>query len=440
MASKPFENTNNILKDIQDKLKTIVPEQRFLFQNRLKMKPGKMVGNKYICAIEPNLEQAVTPGGNTRNAYTLRDANAGRIDQLQITPYEATNRAEIAKGMLESSEKGDVAYANVGRNRSKSIVTALKMHQEIDYRYGQVKKAEFDSASNATAITSGYSALTAVMDLQQYSIGMFAGMGNAPVEFFDSAGTQIGGTGYFRRAVNWAVGTRTMLFEFELSADRDAVVSAAAGLEVWFEGERTGVATYDEKVGIDKIITTSTGTLFNVDLDANDLFRGNTLDVSALTNKKMNFLMLMDALNIPISLGLSGKTVNCHINAFSFPGFIDDEAALRRYQATGKAVNGFKALEFLEGDVTIKIIVDPLIKYGEALIYCEDDLERVGTHDVELDSFFYGNNQEGFIHQVPNKNAYEIRCSVDDAIYSENPAGMVKISGIVATDSAYDGT
>jgi hypothetical protein len=439
--AQEFENVNNVLKIIQDGLINTVPEPKFFFANKIKFKKADMVGQYYAAAIQSQLEQAVTPGGNTRLAYDLKVANAGTIDQLQITPYEATNRAEMSKGMLNASEGGgNKAYADVSKNRTKAMLDALRIHQEIDYRYGQKPKMTYDEAANATAETSGQFAATLTLDEAEYSIGILSSTQNARVEFWNSAGNQIANTGtaYYRHMVNFARGTRTALFEFTDQTDRDAVV-ADTDVEVWFEGERTGAAAYDEKVGLDKIITTSTGTLFNVDLDKNDLFRGNTFAVGALTNKKLNMLMIMDALTIPMGLGLSGKTVNMHIAPWHYPGLVDDESALRRYSAEKSAVNGFQSISFLFGDVKINIIVDPYIKLGEAIAYCQEEVRRIGTHDVKLEEFLLS-NKNSYIHKVANKNSYEVLGSVDDAIFTEQPKSTVKITGLDPDGTAYTGS
>ena len=84
-------------------------------------------------------------------------------------------------------------------------------------------------------------------------------------------------------------------------------------------------------------------------------------------------------------------------------------------------------------------MVDPYIKLGEAIAYCQEDLRRIGTHDVQLEEFLL-QNKNSYIHKVANKNSYEVIGSADDAIFSEMPKNTVKIVGLDWDGTAYTGS
>ena len=446
MATTYFESANNILKNIQTSLVNVIPSPSFIFANQIKFEESKKLGNNYVFDVEANYEQAVTPGGSARRASTLYSPNAGRIDQATVPSYRAVNRAIIATAMLDASKTEKTSFDSVIRNRPKSVVMGLAKHNEIDFFYGQTRKGLSHAGTaiaNATQVSASgtWYAATVTLDNDDYAIGMYAGMSGARLEFW-KAGAQIGGASQaYLRTITFKNGSTagSVVVEFESQTDRDAVVTAATSVEIWFLGERTGAAAYDEMIGLNGIVTNTT-TLFGVDTTVNELFRGNTIDWSALTNRKLNLAGLLAAVATPMALGLEGKTVQVHIPQVSMAGLVNDEAALKRYNGNErKGQRGFNTLEFFYNNTSFEIVVNNIVKEGHVFGFVKEECHRVGTHDVQLESATY-DGKDNFLYRASGDiDGYEVRASSDQQVYLERPATSFRIAGVAPLGTAWTG-
>ncbi len=133
--------------------------------------------------------------------------------------------------------------------------------------------------------------------------------------------------------------------------------------------------TFGEMAGLQKIIT-NTGTLFGISASTYSLWKGTT------------------------------------------------ESSF--YGGGKKADQGFESLAFHSTNGVVEVISHPLVKDGDAFILPLDSLMRLGSADLT----FGLNGMEEFVQWVPGKNAYEVQCYADQAIFVERPAHAIFCTGL----------
>lgn len=421
MSTFDSTNANSILKErYAEKIGDLVPDNA-LISKRVDFKQMQATGRYFYYPIQPTMEQGFTYGGSGATAYTLNTPISGVVQDAQIPSYEMTNRAHIAKGIIEKSNTDVKAFENALNNRVKNLVKSHHKRQEIAFRYGQTGLGV--TASQATA-GAGSSLVT--LTAASWAGGIWAGMESAQIEFWDAGGTKFG-TGIFTIAsIDFENKTITV---DEITAGDAALLDAeAAPLDIYFAGARTGASTFNEMIGIDSIMTTTTGSIFNVSVDDYRLWKGNTYANGGVA---LSLLKITKALNVPQNLGLDGDRILVLCSPTAWADLANDEAALRRYTNVSKeAKNGFDHLEFNYSGNTLEVIGDPLVKEGEAFMFPLSVTKRVGACDVKMDEL---GGSGKYIDWIPNQNGYEIRSYSNQEIFFDKPAVTVKITGIVPT-------
>src|SRR5581483_4286645 len=134
------------------------------------------------------------------------------------------------------------------------------------------------SSANASS-TSTVVTLTAA----SWATGIWAGMENCPLNFFKQSDSSLvsSGTDAVFTISSIDVDNRKLTLTGSAAgiAALDTAILAGA-CDIFFDTARTDATTFNEMVGINKIIT-NTGTLFNISASTYNLWKGNTYDVGS---------------------------------------------------------------------------------------------------------------------------------------------------------------
>jgi hypothetical protein len=274
--------------------------------------------------------------------------------------------------------------------------------------YGQMGYATVASVST-TVIT---------ITLAEWAPGIWAGAEGMPVEIRDSAGTTSRGD---FKVVSVDMDARTV------TVDISAAGAGVIGTDVLWHGGAYG----NEFPGIHKILTQSSGTLFNINVGTYNLFKGNSFSASsaALSFNKLNLASAR-----AVEKGLDGKLLAL-VNPRAWANMLADQAALRKYDSSyssAKSETGSKAILFHSQNGEIEIEPSIYVKEGYAYLLSLDDWARVGSCDL---TFKLPGSGEDFFRHLENSAAYELRLYSDQALFCSAPGKNVVITAIVNSTS-----
>jgi hypothetical protein len=273
---------------------------------------------------------------------------------------------------------------------------------EIELLYGQMGYAKVDSASGADV----------TIQTAEWAPGIWAGSEKLPVEIRDSTGATVRGSSSVK-SVNMS--TRVITLQSTISG-------LVSGDVIWHGG-----AYGNEFPGIHKILTQTTGTLFNIDVSTYGIFRGN--EYSAASGA-LSFTKLNQATARAIEKGLEGKLLAL-VNPRAWANLLNDQAALRKYDGSYsefEVKNGSQSITFFSQNGEIEIEPSIYVKEGYAFLLSLEDWMRVGSSDITFKRPGYSDQ---FFKEMENSAGFELRLWTDQALFCSAPGRNVLVSGIV---------
>lgn len=301
-----------------------------------------------------------------------------------------------------AAQGGNKAFMDATKFLVSNMLRSMAKKLEIEMLYGQVGYGEVASISGAT--------ITIVT--KEWAPGIWAGSVNMPIEIRDSTGATSRGN-FKIKTVDMEARTVTL----------DVTPSGiSAGDVIWHAG-----AYGNEFPGIHKILSITSGTLFNIDVATYELFKGNTFSAS---NAALSFAKISLATSRAVEKGLDSD-LYCLVNPRGWSNLMNDQAALRHYDQSydaNKAKNGSKSIEFYSQNGMIEIEPSIYVKEGYSYLLSVSDWYRVGSTDMS----FKRPGQEGeFFRELENSAGYELRLYSDQAIFCHAPGKSVLINNIV---------
>ena len=316
--------------------------------------------------------------------------------------YVAASRAALG-GQKAFMDATKFLVANMLRSMAKKL--------EIEMLYGQMGYATI------AAQGAGIDAVKITISTSEWAPGIWAGAEGMPIEIRDSTGNT--SKGEFKVV---SVDMDTRVLTLNAAPAGLAFGGPGVGDVIWHKG-----AYGNEFPGIHKILSISSGTLFNIDVGTYNLFRGNVFSAGSAA---LSFTKLNLAAARAVEKGLEGP-LYAMVNPRAWANMLSDQAALRRYDGSysaGKMENGGEKLAFHSQNGLIEIEPSIYVKEGYAYLLSIDDWFRVGSTDM---TFKRPGQGEEFFRDLENSAAYELRLYSDQALFCMAPARCVLMTGIV---------
>ncbi len=316
-----------------------------------------------------------------------------------VLGYTAASRA--AQGQAKAFEDATkYLVSNMLRSMAKKL--------EIEMIYGQM-----GYATVSTAVGTVVTITTA-----EWAPGIWAGSEGLPIEIRDAAGTT--SRGEFKvSSVDMDARTITL--------DSSAQAAGVIGTDViWHKG-----AYGNEFPGIHKILTQSSGSLFNIDVASFNLFRGNQYPAGSAA---LSFTKLNNAVARATEKGLDSKVLAL-CNPRAWANMLSDQAALRRYDSSysvKKSENGSESLLFHSQNGLIEIEPSIYVKEGYAYVLALEYWSRVGSSDM---TFKLPGQQDEFFRHLSDAAGFELRLWSDQALFTYAPGRNVIITGVVNSNT-----
>lgn len=387
-----------------DKLGELIPDGVKLLNKIKFMAKDKQPGNLYHQPVILGLEHGVTFAASDEDAFNLNAPVAGQVKDAQVRGnpvvlrsllgYAAASRAALG-GKQAFMDATKFLVANMLRSMAKKL--------EIEMLYGQVGYGTIGSAASAPTYT---------ISTAEWAPGIWAGAEGMPIEIRDSAGTTSRGT--------------STVYSVDMTARTITLTSAIPGVVatdiIWHKG-----AYGNEFPGIHRILTISSGILFNIDVGQFNLFRGNSYDASS---GALSFTKLNQATARAVEKGLDGKVLAL-CNPRAWANMLSDQAALRKYDSSyspSKAENGSSSILFHSQNGEIEIEPSIYVKEGYAYVLSLEEWFRVGSTDM---TFKRPGQGEEFFRDLENAAAYELRLYSDQAVFCMAPGRNTIIINVV---------
>lgn len=398
-------NLNGLFKEVYaDKLKELIPDGVKLLNMIKFMSKDKQPGNLYHQPVVLGLEHGITFASSEDDAFALQPAIAGAIKDAQVRGSPAVLRSILGyTAASRAAQGGAQAFMDATKFVVGNMLRSMVKKIEIEMLYGDVGYGTAASV-NGTTIT---------VDTAEWAPGIWAGSENMPIEIRDTTTpSTVYGTA---TVVSVNMDTRVITMSTSISSSGNAVT-------IWHKG-----AYGNEFKGIHKVLSQSSGLLFNIDTGVYNLFRGNQYSAQS---GALSFAKLNQSIARAVEKGLESK-VTALVNPRAWANMLNDQAALRKYDGSysrNKAENGSESLVFFSQNGEIEIVPSIYVKEGYAYILYAEDWARVGSSDVT----FQRPGADGrFFRDLENASGYELRCYTDQAIFCASPGKNVLITGIV---------
>jgi len=384
------------------------------------------LGNKFHQPVVVAEESGFTYAAPNSGAFAINTPVAMATQDAQVDGYQLllASRMDYETAARASSSKA--AFGDSTGLQVNNMLASARRRLEMLMLYGQtgLGKTTSVSSANVDSVTE-----TCAVTAATFGPLIWSGRKGAKIIFYDGTTPVASGNSFTVKAVSIANKTITVTgASGDITSLNTAVTNAAKNLDIYWAGavSGTGTLTFAEPPGIDKIVTNTTGTMFNIDCSQYDLFAGNTYDC---LNGSLTLQKIVKAASLAVGRGLD-EDVTVYVNPDTWTNLSTDQAALRKYNAAGgTAENGFEAIKFYHMNVTIAIQGHGMVKGGEAFMLPMKHVRRVGAQDVSFQ--IPGKSSEQIFLELPSNAGYEYRVYSHQAIFIETPAKCVKLVNIV---------
>lgn len=405
-TANTLASLNGLFKEsYADKLEELIPDGVKLL-NKIKFMPkDKQPGNLYHQPVILGMEHGVTFASSDDDAFNLNAPVAGVIKDAQIKGNPVVMRSLLGyTSASRAAQGGSKAFMDATKFLVANMLRSMAKKLEIELLYGQIGYATVASASaNVITITTA-----------EWAPGIWAGAEGMPIEIRDTTGATSRGD-FVVSKVDMDLRTVTVT--------TSASSAGVTGTDViWHKG-----AFGNEFPGIHKVITQTTGTLFNIDVSAYNLFKGNSYSAGSAA---LSFTKVNKAASRGVEKGQDG-TLLCLVNPRTWADLLTEQAALRQYDdsySKDKGEMGSRGIMFYSQNGTIEIEPSIYVKEGYAYLLSQDEWSRVGSTDM---TFKRPGQGEEFFRDVENSAAYELRLFSDQAVFCSAPGRNTLITGIV---------
>ena len=405
-TSNNLQTLNGLFKEAYaDKLKELIPDGVKLLNKIKFMSKDKQPGNLFHQPVILGMEHGVTFASSDDDAFNLNAPVAGVIKDAQIKGNPVVMRSLLGyTSASRAAQGGQKAFMDATKFLVANMLRSMAKKLEIEMLYGQMGYGTV-SAVSTTQIT---------ITTAEWAPGIWAGAEGMPIEIRNAAGSTSRG-----EFVVSSVNMDTRVVTLASSASAAGVIATDV---IWHKG-----AYGNEFPGIHKILTQSSGSLFNIDVGQYNLFKGNEYSAGS---SALSFTKLNKAASRGVEKGQDGALL-CLVNPRTWADLLTEQAALRRYDSSyskDKADVGSKGIVFYSQNGEIEIEPSIYVKEGYAYLLSTDEWSRVGSTDM---TFKRPGQGEEFFRDLENAAAYELRLFSDQAAFSSAPGRNTLISGIV---------
>lgn len=411
---------NGMFKEVYaSNVENLIPDVAII-QKTIPFNEREKIGQAYHQPVKLTASQGMTYASADSGAFALNAPVALTTKDAIVKGSQMVLRDRMSYDAAAKSSHGSTkSFIESTRYLVDSMMETSAKRVEIALLYGGSGLGNVATSANASATSTVLS-----FAVPEWAIGIWSGLENTVINMYTSDTTLVSSGA----DANFTVDT------MDVDARTVTVTGSAAGitaLDIAVGANGGDVNVYflgsfgNEMSGLNKIIT-NTGTLFNIDAAAYNLWRGNVHSVTGA----LALSDIYSAVSKAVGRGLAEDVV-CYVSPDTWKDLNNDLAATRSFDSSyksSKGENGFNEIVYYGANGKISIVSHTCVKAGDAFVLPPKRLKRVGASDIRFQPYG-GSNEDQFFLQLPDNAGYEIRNYTDQAVFAECPAKMVKITG-----------
>lgn len=429
MSQVSNQQVVDLFKRVYGDLHNLLP-QDFPLAREIPFSEGRKVGDSFVEAFVLANETGWTLAGTGQDAFDINPAIAGVVKQSSIIPSQVVLTSVIPFAFISrSAGGGEKAFydgtKHVMQNHIRShsrLLEAMRIHGQRAAKLGYVsfapsgtvyRGATYSGSGNVTvggvAFTAGINAASKAILLAPgyFAAGLWVGLEGCVIEQLDSSSAVVASG----KLVSVDADNGILYVDF--------VPVAATGLTshtLAFEGMESN----KEMVGLHKILE-NTGTLFGISAQQYALWKANRVD---LQKKRFSLKALQEGVAQAVNKGGLDKPLLVGCNPRTFAALTQDEAAMRKYDASYKsaAQNGFETIEYYAANGLNKIVPHRMIMEGDVYGLEIGDWIRSGSAEI---SFKVPGLDKEVIFPLENSAGWIVRSFSDQFVMCRAPARQI---------------
>lgn len=430
MATYTNTNTltslNTMFKYVQDKAQTLLPENAVLLKMVPEITSNTEEGRRYLVPVQLTHENGITFGDGT--VFALNNASNAVYSEISVDSYPMvllTQISESVAGRMANSEKSFITESTL---RAEVMYNSLARYYEISMMYGQ-SVTGIGTAIQSTSTASGTTG-TCYVTTAQWSPGIWAGAVGMQINFYDTNGALVSTS---TDSVFTVTSVNNTLQSFALSGSSTGITALStafgAGTCVIVINGAGGSTAVNGNImlGLEAQIVGGT-TIFGINASTYPLWQGQS---SSASSASFNMAKALTGIGLAVGCGGLNSEVSLEVSAKTYQNLNADQAALRQYDGSysGKeAENGSEDILYKGPNGKISVIVNNIIKEGEAYSFPKKFVKRVGVHEM---SFKRPGKDDEFFQEIPQYAGYSLRASGDFCVLHERLAQCTKFTTIV---------
>jgi hypothetical protein len=346
-----------------------------------------------------------------------------------VNGYQVGLVSTIDYANAQRASNSKKAYAELAGKKQASGFNSMRRRVEDELWWGQTgigKVASFaDGGTTASILT---------ITLAEWAPWLWAGKKNHKVVFYNSTTAIASGNAFTISAVNLSRATPTVKVtgaQADITELETQITSLGAGvIDIYWYGTATASlgAGFKSMLGLMKCAATRTGTLLNVDLDANT----DAAPQAYAAGGALSFTKCAEIAEVMIGRGVV-EPIRLDVSPRTWNNVMLDQAALVRYGGKQtKIQNGAEAIEFQIQRVPVEIVGEGRMKEGYAVGRPKSGLKRIGARDISMATPGAQGAEKGDIwYHDPSRFGYTWRIWTHQAFFTEEFWKLCYVSGIV---------
>lgn len=395
----------------------LIPEIAYL-QKRITFKEAERIGKSYNFPVVLSQEQGVTYLAAGAGVQTLESSVAAVLKNCEVDANQIIVRGQMDYEAAAKATTGKTAFMNASELLVENLMDSAGKRLEIAFLYGRSARG-ICVADDSTNINT--TSTSVVMLAADWAPGIWSGLEGAKIQFYAVSNDALvsSGADSIFTVTSIAFDTRTVVVTGTTTGIGALDTALNSGdCYIHFNGAKTA-----EPIGLDKIIT-NTGTLFGIDASVYGMWAGSSYNM----NGAVTVAKLLLATSLAVGKGGLMEEADILLAPKAFTQLSGTLDGLRRYESKEKdAVAGFETMHIFGPNGKMVIVSHPMVKEGEGFIGPMKRIKRIGSQEMSFQT--PGRKDEIFLH-IPDKNAYELRLYMAQALVAETPAKCVKLTGI----------
>jgi hypothetical protein len=184
--------------------------------------------------------------------------------------------------------------------------------------------------------------------------------------------------------------------------------------------------------GLDKILTTTTGSMFGINVATYPKWAGTTYDVGTSAATFLKFIKA--GISIATQCPYMDEAIKVYASPATWTDLNNNHAALRRMGDSTKGgldLGTKKITYYSNAGSSIEIVSHPMVKQGEAFMGFPSVATRGGASDISFDLGKETGQAQRFLRELPDSAGFEVRVCWDQFMILRKPKAWVKLVNIV---------